>query len=177
MMAIETATLGCGCFWTSEAVFQQIRGVKSALPGYSGGAQPHPSSEQVAEGDTGHAEVVRLCFDPAVVSYRTLLELFFAIHDPTTPNRQGNDIGSQYRSVLYFHTAQQEAVARQVMAQVAGQWDAPLVTELAEAPVFYPAEDYHLNFFKINNQQEYCAQVVAPKVDQARKFFSRKQAA
>lgn len=176
-MAIEMATLGCGCFWTSEAVFQQIRGVKSAVPGYSGGALCYPSSEQVGEGDSGHAEVVRLSFDPDVVSYRSLLELFFAIHDPTILNRQGNDIGSQYRSVLYFHTAQQEGIARLVMAQVAALWEAPLVTELAEAPVFYAAEDYHQNYFKMNNHQEYCALVIAPKVDQARKFFSGKQAA
>ena len=176
-MGLEIATLGGGCFWCTEAVFQQIRGVKSAEPGYAGGHVNHPSSEAVSEGYTGHAEVVRLHFDPAVVSYRALLELFFTIHDPTTLNRQGSDVGTQYRSVIYAQTPEQEAMARRVMAEVAQGWTAPVVTELGSATAFYPAEDYHQNYFKLNGQQEYCTLVVAPKVDQARKFFTRKMAA
>lgn len=176
-MALEIATLGGGCFWCTEAVFQQIRGVKSTEPGYAGGHVNYPSSEAVSEGYTGHAEVVRLHFDSAVVNYRALLELFFAVHDPTTMNRQGNDIGTQYRSVIYAHTPEQAATARQVMTEVARAWDAPLVTELSHAASFYPAEDYHQNYFKLNGQHEYCTLVVAPKVDKARKFFTKKLAA
>ena len=176
-MGLEIATLGGGCFWCTEAVFQQIRGVKCAEPGYAGGHVSHPSSEAVSEGYTGHAEVVHLHFDPAVVSYRALLELFFTIHDTTTMNRQGSDVGTQYRSVIYVQSPEQELTARGVMANVAQVWDAPLVTELGGAATFYPAEDYHQNYFKLNGQQEYCTLVVAPKVDKARKFFTRKMAA
>lgn len=176
-MALEIATLGGGCFWCTEAVFQQIRGVKNAEPGYAGGHVNHPSSEAVSEGYTGHAEVVRLHFDPAVVSYRALLELFFTIHDPTTVNRQGNDIGTQYRSVIYAHTPEQHEIARKLMMEVARAWDAPVATELSAATTFYPAEDYHQNYFKLNGQQAYCILVVAPKVDKARKFFTKRLAA
>ncbi len=176
-MALEIASLGGGCFWCTEAVFQQIRGVKSAEPGYSGGHVNYPSSEAVSEGYTGHAEVVRLEFDTAVVSYRALLELFFTIHDPTTLYRQGSDVGTQYRSVIFANTPEQEATARQVMAEVARAWEAPLVTELSGAMAFFPAEDYHQNYFRLNGQQEYCTLVVAPKVAQARKFFTKKMAA
>ncbi len=176
-MAIEIATFGGGCFWATEAVFQQIRGVKSTMPGYAGGVLADPSSEQVADGTTGHAEVVRLSFDSVVVSYRSLLELFFIIHDPTTLDRQGSDEGTQYRSVLFVHSPEQANTAAKVMEQVARRWDQPLVTAVVPAPVFYPAEDYHQNYFKHNSHQEYCAMVVAPKVDKARQFFSGKQAA
>jgi peptide-methionine (S)-S-oxide reductase len=176
-MAIEIAIFGGGCFWATEAVFQQIRGVKSTIPGYAGGALSYPTSEQVADGTTGHAEVVQLSFDPTVVSYRSLLELFFIIHDPTTLNRQGSDEGAQYRSVLFVHSSEQASTATMVMEHVARLWDQPLVTEVVSAPVFYAAEDYHQNYFKHNSHHEYCAMVVAPKVDKARQFFSRKQAA
>ncbi|CAN5740262.1 peptide-methionine (S)-S-oxide reductase MsrA [soil metagenome] len=176
-MALEIATFGGGCFWCTEAVFQQIRGVKLVEPGYSGGHIDYPSVEQISEGNTGDAEVVRMIFDTAVVSYRSLLELFFIIHDPTTLNRQGSDVGVQYRSVIYFHTPEQEATAQQVMQQIAHVWEAPLVTELAPAPGFYIAEDYHHNYYKLNTQQEYCTLVVAPKVYKARQFFVKRQAA
>ncbi|MES2048495.1 MAG: peptide-methionine (S)-S-oxide reductase MsrA [Pseudomonadota bacterium] len=176
-MTLEIATLGGGCFWVTEAVFQQIRGVKRVEPGYCGGHIRYPSSEAVSEGYTGHAEVVQMHFDTAVVSYRVLLETFFAIHDPTSLNRQGNDVGHEYRSVIYFHTPEQAAMARQVMYEVASSWQAPIVTEISSVTEFYPAEEYHQNYFKLNRQQEYCAMVVAPKVDQVRKFFTKKMAA
>ena len=176
-MTLEIATFGAGCFWITEAVFQQIRGVKSAEPGYCGGHIKYPSSEAVSEGYTGHAEVVQLHFNPTVVSYRVLLETFFAIHDPTTINRQASDVGPQYRSAIYFHTPEQEAIAQRVMSEVASSWENPIVTELSSASEFYPAEEYHQNYFKLNCQQEYCAVVVAPKVAQVRSFFTRKMAA
>ena len=173
-MTTEIATLGGGCFWCLEAVYQELQGVEKIESGYSGGELIAPSYEQICEGDTGHAEVVRIYFDPAVVSYREILEIFFTIHDPTTPNRQGNDVGSQYRSVIYTHSAEQMAMARQVIAEMAGVWDAPIVTELAEAPVFYPAEAYHQDYFVNHPLQSYCAFVVAPKVAKFRKIFTNK---
>jgi peptide-methionine (S)-S-oxide reductase len=168
------ATLGGGCFWCTEAVFQQIRGVMKVESGYTGGANEYPTYEQICTGNTGHAEVVRLSFDPAVISYKELLEIFFTIHDPTTLNRQGNDAGTQYRSVIYFHDAEQQAIAQQVIQQMAAVWDDPIVTELSAAPVFYIAEDYHQNYFRQHPQQGYCAVVVAPKVAKARKLFASK---
>ncbi len=174
VMATELATLGGGCFWCTEAVFQQIRGVKGVESGYTGGQVADPSYEQVSEGDTGHAEVIRVTFDPEIVRYRELLEIFFTIHDPTTLNRQGNDVGTQYRSAIYFHNAEQHAMALQMMGEMAKLWDAPIVTELTAAPLFYPAEDYHQDYFKMNSQQRYCALVVAPKVEKARKYFASK---
>lgn len=168
------ATLGGGCFWCTEAVFQQIRGVLKVESGYAGGASEYPTYEQICTGNTGHAEVVRLSFDPAVISYKELLEIFFTIHDPTTLNRQGNDAGTQYRSVIYFHDAEQQAIAQQVMQQMAAVWDDPIVTELSAAPVFYIAEDYHQNYFRQHPQQGYCSVVVAPKVAKARKLFASK---
>ncbi len=170
----EFATLGGGCFWCTEAVFQQIRGVLKVESGYTGGAGQNPTYEQICTGKTGHAEVVRLEFDPAVISYKELLEIFFTIHDPTTLNRQGNDAGTQYRSVIYFHGAEQRATAKEVMAQMAEVWDDPIVTELTEAPVFYIAEAYHQNYFRQHPQQGYCSVVVAPKVAKARKLFASK---
>jgi peptide-methionine (S)-S-oxide reductase len=173
-MTTEIATLGGGCFWCLEAVYQELQGVEKIESGYSGGELIAPSYEQICEGDTGHAEVVRIYFDPAVVSYREILEIFFTIHDPTTPNRQGNDVGSQYRSVIYTHSAEQMAMARQVIAEMAAVWDAPIVTELAEAPVFYPAEAYHQDYFVNHPLQSYCAFVVAPKVAKFRNIFRDK---
>lgn len=171
-MASEMATLGGGCFWCLEAVYQELKGVLQVESGYSGGETPKPSYEQVCEGNTGHAEVVRLTFDPAQVSYRELLEIFFTIHDPTTLNRQGNDIGSQYRSVIFSHDAQQLETARRVIAEMANVWDAPLVTELHPAGAFYPAESYHKDYYRKNPLQGYCAFVVAPKVAKFRKMFA-----
>lgn len=171
-MATEVATLGGGCFWCTEAVYQQLKGVEHVESGYTGGAIPNPSYEMICTGATGHAEVVRLTFDPNVVSYRDILEVFFTIHDPTTLNRQGNDSGTQYRSVIYYHTPEQEATARQVIAAMAHVWDAPIVTELSPATTYYPAEGYHQNYFRQNPYQGYCAFVVAPKVAHFRQTFT-----
>lgn len=173
-MAMETATLGGGCFWCLEAVYQQVKGVQHVESGYTGGQVADPTYEQVCEGTTGHAEVVRLQFDPAVVSYREILEIFFTIHDPTTLNRQGNDVGTQYRSVIYFHSPQQQETAKHVIAEMANVWDAPIVTELSPIGVYYKAEDYHQNYFVQHPLQGYCAFVVAPKVAKFRKTFAAK---
>lgn len=168
------ATLGGGCFWCTEAVFQQIRGVLKVESGYTGGTVHMPTYEQICTGQTGHAEVVRLSFDPVVISYPELLEIFFTIHDPTTLNRQGNDAGTQYRSVIYFHDAEQQAIAQQVRQKMAAILDDPIVTELSTAPMFYIAEDYHQNYFRQHPQQGYCAVVVAPKLAKARQLFASK---
>jgi peptide-methionine (S)-S-oxide reductase len=170
----EVAILGGGCFWCTEAVYLEVRGISSVESGYSGGAQPDPTYEQVCTGDTGHAEVVRLVFDPSVISYRDIVEIFFTIHDPTTLNRQGNDVGTQYRSVIYHQNPEQEATARQVIAEMAHVWDAPIVTELSPAQPFYKAEDYHQNYFAKHPLQGYCAFVVAPKVAKFRQIYARK---
>ena len=145
--ATEVAILGGGCFWCLEAVYLEARGVTRVESGYMGGTTPAPTYEQVCAGTTGHAEVVRLEFDPNVISYRDILEIFFTIHDPTTLNRQGNDVGTQYRSVIFFTSPEQEATARKVMAEMAGVWDAPIVTQLLPAEQWYKAEDYHQNYF------------------------------
>lgn len=173
-MRTEIATLGGGCFWCLEAVYQELHGVQSVESGYSGGSIVNPTYEQICEGTTGHAEVVRVHFDPAIVSYREVLEVFFTIHDPTTLNRQGNDVGTQYRSVIFTHSDEQMATARLVIADMAQRWDAPLVTQLADAPVFYRAEEYHQNYFINHPLQSYCAFVVAPKVTKFRKVFAEK---
>lgn len=170
----EIATLGGGCFWCTEAVFQQIRGVLKVESGYTGGSVHQPSYEQICTGQTGHAEVVRLTFDPALVSYRELLEVFFTIHDPTTLNRQGNDVGTQYRSAIFYHDEQQKKIAHEVVAAMAAVWDAPIVTEITMAPMFYIAEDYHQNYYRQHPEQGYCAFVVAPKVAKARQVFAEK---
>ena len=176
VMTSEIATLGGGCFWCTEAVFQEVKGVMSVESGYTGGTVVSPTYEQICEGTTGHAEVVRVVFDPDIVSYRELLEIFFTIHDPTTLNRQGNDVGTQYRSVVYFHSPEQQATAKTVMAEMANVWDGPLVTELSEAGVYYPAESHHQNYFRQNPLQGYCAFVVAPKVAKFRKVFAARAA-
>lgn len=173
-MNTDIATLGGGCFWCLEAVYQELHGVLQVESGYSGGHLPNPTYEQVCEGRTGHAEVVRVHFDPAKIAYRDILEVFFTIHDPTTPNRQGNDVGTQYRSVIFANNAEQTAIAKQVIAEMANVWDAPVVTELADAPVFYRAEDYHQNYFVTHPLQSYCAFVIAPKVAKFRKIFAEK---
>lgn len=170
-MAQDVATLGGGCFWCLEAVYQQVKGVLHVESGYTGGMVDNPTYEMICTGTTGHAEVVRLTFDPEVVTYRDLLEIFFTIHDPTTLNRQGNDQGTQYRSVIYYHSPEQEKTARQVIAAMAHVWDAPIVTELSPAGTYYKAEDYHQDFFRRNPYQSYCAFVVAPKVGKFRQTF------
>jgi len=171
---METAILGGGCFWCTEAVFLDVKGVEKVVSGYAGGASPDPTYEQVCAGATGHAEVVQIDFDPAVIDYHDLLEIFFTMHDPTTLNRQGNDVGTQYRSVVYYLSPQQEAVARKVVAEMANVWDAPIVTELAPAPEFYPAEAYHQEYFSHHPLQSYCAFVVAPKVAKLRAIYAHR---
>ncbi len=170
----EVAILGGGCFWCLEAVYLEVRGVTKVESGYMGGHEPDPTYEQVCAGTTGHAEVVRVEFDPELISYRDMLEVFFTIHDPTTPNRQGNDIGTQYRSAIFFNSAEQESVARHVIAEMANVWDAPIVTELVPAATWYKAEDYHQDYFNQHPLQGYCAFVVAPKVAKFRKTFSNR---
>lgn len=170
----EVAILGGGCFWCVEAVYLEARGIIKVESGYMGGSTTSPTYEQVCAGTTGHAEVVRLHFDPNVISYRDLLEIFFTIHDPTTPDRQGNDVGTQYRSVIFTTSPEQEATAKQVMAEMAHVWDAPIVTQLLPAAQWYKAEDYHQNYFEQHPLQGYCAFVVAPKVAKFRKMFAEK---
>ena len=170
--AIHTAVLGGGCFWCLEAVYREARGVVKVESGYMGGQDPAPTYEAVCAGATGHAEVVRIEFDPAVINYRDLLEIFFTIHDPTTLNRQGNDVGTQYRSVIFFNSPEQEASARQVIAEMANVWDGPIVTQLASVENWCKAEDYHQDYFRQNPNQGYCAFVVAPKVIKFRKTFT-----
>ncbi|WP_211445012.1 peptide-methionine (S)-S-oxide reductase MsrA [Collimonas humicola] len=170
-MTKEVAVLGGGCFWCLEAVYQEIKGVEQVESGYTGGHVANPSYEQVCEGTTGHAEVVAVTFDTEQISYRELLEIFFTIHDPTTLNRQGNDVGTQYRSAIYYQSPQQKKAAEQVVAEMANVWDAPIVTELSAAETYYKAEDYHQNYFRQHPLQGYCAFVVAPKVAKLRKMF------
>ncbi len=161
-------------FWCLEAVYQEARGVIKVESGYMGGQDPEPSYEKVCAGTTGHAEVVKVSFDPAVIAYRDLLEIFFTIHDPTTLNRQGNDVGTQYRSAIFCTSPEQEATARQVIGEMAGVWDAPIVTEVLPAQTWYKAEDYHQNYFRQHPMQGYCAFVVAPKVMKFRKTFAER---
>jgi peptide-methionine (S)-S-oxide reductase len=172
--ATEVAILGGGCFWCLEAVYLEVRGIVRVESGYMGGHMPNPSYEQVCAGNTGHAEVVRLEYDPQVVSYRDLLEIFFTIHDPTTLDRQGNDVGPQYRSVIFYTSPAQEATARKVMAEMASVWDAPIVTRIEAAQAWYKAEDYHQDYFNQHPLQGYCAFVVAPKVAKFRKVFTNR---
>ncbi|MCS6932972.1 MAG: peptide-methionine (S)-S-oxide reductase MsrA [Acetobacteraceae bacterium] len=169
---MEIATLGGGCFWCLDAVYRGMKGVAESLCGYAGGHVENPSYEQVCGKKTGHAEVVRLRFDPALISYADILRVFFTIHDPTTKDRQGADVGPQYRSVIFFHSPGQEATARAVMAEAAGWWPAPLVTELLPAPRFWEAEPEHQDYFARNPWAGYCLAVVAPKVAKARKAFA-----
>lgn len=170
----ETATLAGGCFWCLEAVFSRMKGVDSALSGYMGGTAQQPTYREVCSGRTGHAEVVQLAFDPAVASYRQILEVFFAIHDPTTLNRQGQDVGTQYRSAIFFHSAAQKAAAQSVIAELTAQklWDDPIVTAVEPASQFWVAEDYHQDYFTNHPDQPYCGLVVAPKVAKFRKKFA-----
>lgn len=175
--ASQTITLAGGCFWCLEAVYEQVRGVQEVEPGYSNGQVPQPSYEQVCGGDTGHAEVVRVVFDPEQVSLRQLLEVFFVVHDPTTLNRQGNDVGPQYRSGIYVHDDRQAAVAREVLAEVNAATGGRVVTELAPERNYWPAEVYHRHYFANHPEQGYCAYVVAPKVDKFRRTFAALQRA
>ena len=170
----EVAILGGGCFWCLDAVYREARGVTKVESGYMGGTQPDPTYEQVSGGSSGHAEVVRLEFDPAVISYRDLLEVFFTIHDPTTPDRQGNDVGTQYRSVIFSTTPAQADEARRIAAEMASVWDAPIITAITPAGAWYRAEDYHQEYFSKHPVQGYCAFVVAPKVLKFRQIFGER---
>lgn len=171
--ANEIATLGGGCFWCLEAVYLDLKGVEKVVSGYAGGAVVNPSYEQVCSGRTGHAEVVQITFDPKVVSFEDLLKVFFTIHDPTTLNRQGYDVGTQYRSAIYYHTPAQKATAEQVIAELEKEhlWNNRIVTEVTPLDNFYPAEAYHQNYFARNPTQGYCQAIIAPKVVKFRKHF------
>ncbi|HEX5581341.1 MAG TPA: peptide-methionine (S)-S-oxide reductase MsrA [Gemmatimonadaceae bacterium] len=171
---LDTATLGGGCFWCTEAVMNDVRGVERVASGYAGGHVPDPTYEQVCTGATGHAEVVQVTFDPAVVSYRDLLRIFFATHDPTTPNRQGADVGPQYRSIIFTNSDEQRRVAEEVIAELEreGVWDAPIVTQVEPLTTFYPAETYHTRYYERNPRQPYCQVVIAPKVAKLRRSFA-----
>jgi peptide-methionine (S)-S-oxide reductase len=162
----ETATLGGGCFWCIEAVFERLAGVEKVVSGYAGGATARPTYEQVCSGTTGHAEVIQVTFDPTVVSYRDLLEVFFAFHDPTTPDRQGADRGTQYRSVILYHSPEQKQTAEDVIRDLdaRGYWDVPIVTQVVPLEAFHPAEDYHQGFYRLNPDQPYCRALIPPKL-------------
>lgn len=166
----EVALLGGGCFWCIEAVYRRVKGVTSAVSGYAGGALPDPDYRSVCSGTTGHAEVVRITYDPDTVSYEDLLDIFWVIHNPTTLNRQGADVGTQYRSVIYYHNDAQRDAAEAAIEQAEAAFQDPIVTELAPAPQFYPAEAYHQNYYDLNPMQGYCQMVIAPKLQ---KFMTR----
>ena len=170
------ATLAGGCFWCLEAVYNELRGIESVVSGYAGGHDPNPTYEAVCSETTGHAEVVQIAFDPDMVSFRELLEVFFTIHDPTTLNRQGNDVGTQYRSAVYYHDEEQRLIAEEVIEEMtgAGLWDDPIVTEITALDKFYEAEEYHQQYFEKNPFQPYCFVVVRPKVSKFRKKFVSK---
>ena len=173
---METATLGGGCFWCVEAIYQDVIGVHKVVSGYAGGAVENPTYEQVCSGTTGHAEVVQIVFDPTVISFEEILFIFWRTHDPTTLNRQGNDVGTQYRSVIYYHDEQQKSIAEQSMAETEASdlWSDPIVTEVAPLPIFYEGEAYHQNYFVENPYQPYCIFVINPKVQKFRKSFRNK---
>jgi peptide-methionine (S)-S-oxide reductase len=172
----EIATLGGGCFWCLEPIFKDLKGVEEVVVGYSGGTVPNPSYEQVCTGKTGHAEVVQISFDPGVISFTEILEAFFNSHDPTTPNRQGADVGPQYRSIIFYHSQEQRENAERVIEDLnaSGTWKAPIVTEIVPFKEFYKAEAYHQNYFAKNPRQAYCQVVIAPKVEKFQKQYSQK---
>ena len=172
----EVATLAGGCFWCLEAVYNDLRGVEKVVSGYSGGRVANPAYEQVVTGKTGHAEVVQITFDPDVISFKELLDVFFTIHDPTTLNRQGADVGTQYRSAIYYHSPEQKEVADKVMGEIAATkiWKDPIVTEVTKLDIFYPAEEYHQRYYERNPNQGYCRMVIEPKVIKFRRQFMSK---
>jgi peptide-methionine (S)-S-oxide reductase len=173
---LDIVTLGGGCFWCLEAVFEQLEGVKSVVSGYAGGSLPNPSYELVCTGTTGHAEVVQISFDPEKIGYRELLQIFFAIHDPTTLNRQGGDVGTQYRSVIFYHTPEQEAVAKETIEKLeaSGTWESSIVTALEEYQGFYPAEEHHQGYYRRNRERPYCQAIITPKLAKLRREHLRK---
>jgi peptide-methionine (S)-S-oxide reductase len=171
---LETATLGAGCFWCVEAVFDDLKGVADVVSGYSGGRRENPTYQQVCTGATGHAEVVQIKFNPQEISFRDILRVFFTVHDPTTLNRQGGDVGTQYRSAIFYHSPEQKQIAHEVIEEITSErlYDNPIVTEIVAFADFYPAEDYHQEYFANNPTQPYCAAVVAPKVRKFRDKFA-----
>ncbi len=173
---LATATFGSGCFWCTEAIFQQVQGVEKVVSGYAGGSVAHPTYEQVCSGATGHAEACQITYDPARTSYDQLLEIFWKIHDPTTRNRQGNDVGPQYRSVIFYHDDEQKRLALAYKAKLdeAHIWDKPIVTEIVPFTQFWPAEDYHQDYYNRNPKQSYCAFVITPKIEKFRKVFAER---
>ncbi len=173
---LETATFGGGCFWCTEAVFDEVIGVTDVVSGYTGGERANPTYDDICTGSTGHAEVIRVTFNCAVISYAEVLEIFFATHDPTTLNKQGADRGTQYRSAIFVHSPEQRLLAEKMIAQLNAEkiWGSPIVTEVTDAPIFYPAEDYHQEFFKRNPNQGYCMAVVSPKLAKFRQKFLSK---
>ncbi|NTW24083.1 MAG: peptide-methionine (S)-S-oxide reductase MsrA [Lentimicrobium sp.] len=172
----DTATFGSGCFWCTEAIFQQLNGVLKVESGYAGGARPNPTYEQVSSGATGHAEVTQITFDPAIISFDELLEVFWKTHDPTTLNRQGADVGTQYRSVIFYHTEAQKQLAEnyKVKLDASGAWDNPIVTEISAFSAFYKAEDYHQNYYNNNKRAPYCTFVIGPKLEKFEKVFGNR---
>lgn len=172
----ESATLGGGCFWCLEAVYLEVKGINKVVSGFSGGHIKNPAYREVVTGQTGHAEVVQLTYDPSIISYREILEIFFHLHDPTTLNRQGADIGTQYRSVIFYHNKDQEQTARQVFSEIEASklWPNRLVTEVSPLEAFYAAEDYHQNYYARNTDQPYCTYVISPKMQKLRKLFKEK---
>jgi peptide-methionine (S)-S-oxide reductase len=172
----EVATIAGGCFWCVEAVFDDLKGVESVESGYSGGRLPNPTYKQICTGATGHAEAIRVTFDPSVISYRELLDVFFTIHDPTTPNRQGNDVGTQYRSAIFYHSPEQKAIAEQPINDLSGDkiWRDPIVTQVVPDEPFYVAENYHQEYFRQHGYEPYCQAVVAPKMRKFREKFKAK---
>lgn len=170
------ATLGGGCFWCLEAVYVELQGVSKVASGYAGGHVANPTYQQVCSGNTGHAEVAQITFDPGLVSFREILTVFFTIHDPTTLNRQGADVGTQYRSVIFYHDPQQKMIAEELIADLEAEkiWPQPIVTELTALDIFYEAEDYHQDYYKYNSDQPYCQVVISPKVAKFRQMFSQK---
>lgn len=171
---LELATFGEGCFWCTEAVFDELEGVKSATSGYAGGTVKNPTYREVCYGNTGHAEVIQILFDPKVISYKELLTVFFSTHNPTTLNRQGYDAGTQYRSVIFYHSEEQKQQAEQAKLDFKSYWDDPIVTEISPFSAFYPAEDYHQEYYKLNGHEPYCQAVIDPKVAKFRKEFKDK---
>ena len=170
---IEQATLGGGCFWCIDVLFQKLKGVQKVVSGYAGGSLENPSYEAICSGKSGHAEVIHIYFDPEVITYKELIEIFFTVHDPTTLNRQGNDAGTQYRSVIFYHNENQMMIAERVMDDIGreGIWNNPIVTEITALDKFYPAENYHQNYYNENSNQPYCQFVIAPKVVKFRKMY------
>lgn len=176
MNELETATLGAGCFWCVEAVFTELNGVKSVTSGYTGGTVKNPSYKEVCTGNTGHAEVAQIVFDPSIISYKEILEVFWKTHDPTTLNRQGNDVGTQYRSSIFYHSNEQKEIAEFYKNELndSQAWPNPIVTEISPLEAFYPAEDYHQNYFAEHGDEMYCKFVIQPKVEKFKKAFSQK---